>query len=193
MRSGPLCRAASIAVLLAGAGPSGAQAIGVPELQRLLQAAPLREARFHETRESPWLSAPVQSSGTMKSNAGALEKDIQEPRREMWRILDDRIQLIVPGAAAAKEVMLTESPAVAVLARAWRQVMAGDLQALDQDFRLVPGGDARLWTLSMTPRHPDIARGLKQLELQGTGARMQVIVIHESQGERTTTRLTYEP
>jgi Outer membrane lipoprotein carrier protein LolA-like len=136
---------------------------------------------------------PLESSGSMKASATMLEKTVEHPRRETWRILDDRMQLIEPGSDSARQFMYAEAPAVAVLANALRRVMAGDLQALDADFQLVPGGDQRLWTLQLTPRRLAIARFLKQLELQGAGAQLHVIVIVESQGDRTTTRLIHEP
>ena len=186
-------RTALAGVLLIWAAGTCAQPITVAGLQRLLQEAPKRELRFRETRESPWLAAPVESSGSMSSSAAMLEKKVEQPRRETWRFLPDRLQLVVPGSAATKDLMFSEAPAVAVLANALRQVVDGDLQALEKDFRLVPGGDQRLWTLQLTPRRQDIARFLKQLELQGAGPQLQVIVILESQGERSTTRLTSEP
>ena len=190
----PPVRLAFMAVVLAcAAGPAIAQPVTVADLQRLLQEQPRRELRFRETRESPWLAAPLESSGRMRSSATLLEKRVEQPRRETWQILPDRMQLIAPDATVAKQLMFSDAPAVAALANALRQVMAGDLQALDKDFRLVPGGDARLWTLQLIPRRPDIARFLSQLELQGAGPQLQVIAILESQGERTTTRLTPEP
>ena len=186
-------RVASTGVLLAWSAIAAAQPITVAGLQRLLQEAPKRELRFHETRESPWLAVPVEASGSMKSSATMLEKQVEHPRRETWRILDDRLQLITPASTTAKQFMFSEAPAVAALAGALRHVMAGDLQALDKDFRLMLGGDERLWTLQLTPRRQDIARFLKELELQGTGPHVQVIVIVESQGDRSTTRLSHEP
>ena len=193
MTAGRAVRAVLTGLALAWAAIAAAQPITVAGLQRLLQEAPKRELRFQETRESPWLAVPVEASGTMKSSATMLEKQVEHPRRETWRILDDRLQLTTPGSTTPKQFMFSQAPAVAALAGALRRVMAGDLQALDQDFRLVLGGDERQWTLQLTPRHPDIARYLKQLELQGAGPRVQVIVILESQGDRSTTRLIHEP
>ena len=193
MTSGSAVRTALMGLALVWAAIAAAQPITVAGLQRLLQQAPKRELRFQETRESPWLAVPVEASGSMKSSATMLEKQLEHPRRETWRILDDRLQLLTPGSATPKQFMFSQVPAVAALAGALRHVMAGDLQALDPDFRLVPGGDERLWTLQLTPRRQDIARHLKQLELQGTGAHLQVIVILESQGDRSTTRLIHEP
>jgi hypothetical protein len=68
----------------------------------------------------------------------------------------------------------------------------GVLAALDKEFRLSVGGDERVWTLQLTPRRPEVSLYLKQLDLQGSRGRLQVIVVLESQGDRTTTRLLYE-
>jgi hypothetical protein len=178
-------------MLLSVAGAAFAEALSVEHLQRLLQDAPHADVRFTEMRESRWLAAPIESSGTMRSNAMMLEKRVERPRRETWRILSDRMQVTAPGSDGVKEVMLDRAPAAAALADALRRVMAGDLEALNKDFQLELSGDEREWTLQLTPRHPDVARQLKQICLQGAGRRLAVIVIQESQGDRTTTRLHY--
>jgi hypothetical protein len=176
-------------MLLSVAGAAFAEALSVEHLQRLLQDAPHADVRFTEMRESRWLAAPIESSGTMRSNAMMLEKRVERPRPETWRILSDRMQVTAPGSDGVKEVMLDRAPAAAALADALRRVMAGDLEALNKDFQLELSGDEREWTLQLTPRDPDVARQLKQISLQGAGRRLAVIVIQESQGDRTTTRL----
>lgn len=186
-----LTRLLQLGVLLSVAGAAFAQALSVEYLQRLLQEAPHAEVRFTEMRESRWLAAPIESSGTMRSNAMMLEKRVERPRPETWRILSDRIQVTAPGSDSVKEVMLDQAPAAAALANTLRRVMAGDLEALNKDFQLELSGDEREWTLHLTLRHPDVARQLKQISLQGAGRRLVVIVIQESQGDRTTTHLHY--
>jgi hypothetical protein len=176
-------------MLLSVAGAAFAEALSVEHLQRLLQDAPHADVRFTEMRESRWLAAPIESSGTMRSNAMMLEKRVERPRPETWRILSDRMQVTAPGSDGVKEVMLDQAPAAAALANTLRRVMAGQLEALNKDFQLELSGDEREWTLQLTPRHPDVARQLKQISLQGAGRRLAVIVIQESQGDRTTTRL----
>jgi hypothetical protein len=178
-------------MLLSVAGAAFAEALSVEHLQRLLQDAPHADVRFTEMRESRWLAAPIESSGTMRSNAMMLEKRVERPRPETWRILSDRMQVTAPGSDGVKEVMLDRAPAAAALADTLRRVMAGQLEALNKDFQLELSGDEREWTLQLTPRHPDVARQLKQISLQGAGRRLAVIVIQESQGDRTTTRLHY--
>ena len=191
MTRADLTRRLQSGVLLIAAGAAFAQALSVERLQRLLQGVPRTEVRFTETRESRWLAAPIESSGTMRSNGTMLEKRVERPRAETWRILSDRMQVTMPGSDGVKEVMLDQAPAAAALANTLRRVMAGDLEALNKDFQLELSGDEREWMLQLTPRDPDVARQLKQISLQGAGPRLAVIVIEESQGDRTTTRLRY--
>jgi hypothetical protein len=186
-----LTRLLQLGVLLSVAGAAFAQAFSVEHLQRLLQQAPHADVLFTEMRESRWLAAPIESSGTMRSNALMLEKRVERPRPETWRILSDRMLVTAPGSDGVKDVMLDQAPAAAALANMLRRVMAGDLEALNKDFQLELSGDEREWTLQLTPRHPDVARQLKQITLQGAGRRLAVIVIQESQGDRTTTHLHY--
>ena len=167
-----------------------AEPISVARLQRLLMDGPRHELRFQEARDSPWLAGPIESAGTLSVSPTMLEKRVETPRRETWRILDDRMQLVAPGGGS-KDILFSQAPALASLARALRSAVAGDLPALAKDFRLLPGGDERLWTLQLVPRRAEVSHHLKQLELQGTGKLLQVIVIVEAKGDRTTTRLLH--
>ncbi len=194
MRRAFLATALRSVLLLAASGAAGsasAQPLSVVRLQRLLQDLPQAEVRFTELRESRWLAAPVESSGTLRSSAGMLERQVELPRRETWRILADRMQLATPGSDKVIEIPLAKAPAVAALAQTLRGVMAGNVEALGADFQLALSGDERDWTLQLTPRRPDVARQLAQISVQGAGRRLSAIVIVESQGDRTTTRLQY--
>ncbi len=184
---------AAIVLMLAAAigwgGAAWAQTLSAATLQRLLQAQPKHELRFTELRESPWLNAPIESSGSLIMSATALEKRIEKPHRETWRILADRMQLLADDSTVIKEFVFRDAPAIAVLANALRDAMAGNLVALEADFQTDIAGDENAWTVRLTPRRPEVARVLKQLELQGSKGRLQVFVVQETQGERTTTRL----
>jgi hypothetical protein len=172
-------------------GAAWAQPLSVSRLQRMLQDMPQAEVRFTELRESRWLATPVESSGTLRSSANVLERQVELPRRETWRILDDRMQLSTQGSDKVMEIPLDRAPAVAALAHTLRNAMAGNLDALNVDFQLALSGDERDWLLQLTPRRSDVARQLRQISVQGAGRRLSAIVIVESQGDRTTTRLHY--
>lgn len=180
-------------VLLLALGALWGPAFGwsVPELQALLQAQPARALPFEEVRESPWLAAPRISRGTLHSSAQGLEKRVSEPRAETWRLLSDRMEWVGADGQPARILRYADAPAVAALAGALRLAVAGNLGALQDDFRIELGGQASLWTARLQPRRPEVARSLDHLELQGTQGRLQVIIVHERSGERTTTRLQH--
>ncbi|MEJ6022745.1 LolA-related protein [Ramlibacter sp. PS4R-6] len=180
---------AACALLLLLAGP--AWALTMPELQRQLQAAAGRTVAFDEERESPWLASPVFSKGTMRSTPDALEKRIETPHRETWRLLADRIEWTGGEPAARKEILFTQAPALAPIADLMRNIVAGDFASLDRDFRIELSGDANAWRVKLSPRQAKVSRALAGVELQGAAGRVQVIVVNETNGQRTTTRLAY--
>ncbi|HSV81058.1 MAG TPA: LolA-related protein, partial [Ramlibacter sp.] len=182
-----LLRFVVLAVALVSLGASAASVLTVAELQRLVQSSAKPVVRFQEVRESPWLSAPVTSSGTMHSKPDALEKRVESPRQETWRLLPDRIEWV--GAGGTKQILFSQAPALAALSDVMRRVVAGDIVALERDFRIQLSGDERVWRAQLQPRSAEVSRHLEQVELQGTGGQLQVIIVVERQGERTTTRL----
>ena len=181
--------ALSWAALCSAAG-IGAHEFTVSELQRLLQSTATAHAvPFHELRESPWLEAPTESRGTLHSSPDLLEKRVASPREETWRLMTDRMEWVGPGGSTRKQILFSQAPAVAALADALRHIVAGNLQALDASFHIELRGHKDQWTVQLNPRHAATTRGLNHLELQGTGARLHVIIVTEPQGQRTTTRL----
>jgi hypothetical protein len=189
-RCSPL-RLALAALALAAAGPAAAQPLDAATLQRLLQSSARHDLRFTESRESKWLGTPVLSSGSMSASPAMLEKRVEQPRRETWRILKDRMS-VTDDSGVTKEFLFDEVPAVAALANAMRNAVAGDVAALRTDFELHVDGDERLWTVELKPRRADVSRYLSQIELQGSRGRLQAIVVLETQGDRTITRLLHD-
>lgn len=171
-----------------GWGVSAAQTITTNELQRLLQSAPAGDMKFQEQRQSPWLAAPVESRGLVRSLPQGLEKQIESPKQETWRLLPDRLEWRGPEGAGNKQILFSQAPALAALSNAIRRVVAGDLLALERDFRITLQGDAKLWTAHLQPHTPEAARYLDYLEMQGAGPQLLVLIVVERKGERTTTR-----
>jgi len=166
-----------------------ASALTVAELQRLLKSGAAASLDFQETRESPWLAAPVESRGSLHSSSGLLEKRVTAPRQETWRIYSDRMEWLGADGVASKQIRFSDAPAVAALANALRRIVAADLLALEPYFSIELQGDELRWTARLQPRSPAVGRALDHLELQGEAAALQVIIVVERQGERTTTRL----
>ncbi len=181
-------RRMTLALALAGLGATSAHALTLAELQRMLKTSPVVDVPFHEVRESPWLTMPVESRGTMRSTSQSLEKRVESPRQETWRLLPDRMEWVGADGIERKQILFAQAPAVATLANAIRRIVAGDLQALESDFRISLSGDERHWTAQLHPADAKTARYLDHLEMLGAGAQLQALIVVERQGERTTTR-----
>jgi hypothetical protein len=176
-----------LAVLLLGAGAL-AQALELQELQQLLRSGARPQARFEEVRESPWLSSPVSTRGTLHVTPQALEKRVESPRAETWRLLEDRLEWQGP-AGERRQIPFTQAPALQALADVTRRAVAGDLVGLQRDFQVTVTGNAGVWSARLQPRSAALRRQLDTVELQGTGGQLRVLIVTERQGERTTTRI----
>ena len=178
-----------LSLVLAWLGAAAAEPLTVAQLQRLIQASPPSVVTFQEVRESPWLSTPAMSRGTLHVIPGGLEKRVESPRQETWRLLADRMEWTGPGARQGKQILFSQVPAIAPLSELMRQVGAGNLEALERDFRIELRGDARVWSAQLQPRTEQVSRYLEHAELQGSQGQVQVIIVALRNGERTTTRL----
>ena len=177
-----------LCIAVMGCSASAAQVITASQLQKLLQAAPVSDIKFQEQRQSPWLAVPVESRGIVRSLPQGLEKQVESPKQETWRLLPDRLEWRGPVGAANKQILFSQAPALATLSNAMRHMVAGDLLALERDFRVTLQGDAKLWTAHLQPHTPDVVKYLDYLEMQGAGSQLLVITVVERKGERTTTR-----
>ena len=88
----------------------------------------------------------------MHSTPEALEKRVESPRQETWRLWPDRIEWAGPAPPDRKQILFSDAPALAALADALRRVVAGDLVALERDFKIELRGDERVWTAQLQPR-----------------------------------------
>jgi hypothetical protein len=188
----------SLCFVLFGGGMGSAYALTAGELQRLLQSAPAADIPFVEQRQSPWLTEAVASRGTVRSlPQGGLEKQVDSPKQEIWRLLPDRMEWksLAPATGnggntgnTSKQILFSKAPALGVLSDAIRHVVAGDFPALERDFKVVVQGDAKQWTVHLQPQSTEAIRYLDHLEMQGSGSRLLILVVVERKGERTTTR-----
>ena len=175
-------------------GFAGSQAVAggswtVGQLQRLLQSSDKPVVTFQEVRESPWLSTPAMSRGTLRTIPGGLEKRVDSPRSETWRLLADRLEWVGAGGSESRQILFTQVPAVAPLSDLMRQVVTGDLASLQRDFQIELSGDERVWSAQLRPRGAQVSRYLDNAQLQGTQGQLQVIIVTLKNGERTTTRI----
>ena len=186
-----LARFLSLCFALANCCMGTAYALTANELQQLMQSAPpAADIPFYEQRQSPWLTAPVESWGVVRSLPQGLEKQVESPKQETWRLLPDRLEWQGSAGGGSKQILFSKAPALAVLSDAIRHVVAGNFLALERDFNVSVQGDAKQWTAHLQPQTAEVARYLEYLEIQGSGSQLLVLVVVERKGERTTTRFS---
>ncbi len=173
---------------LFGSGMVAAQPLTTSDLQKMLQSAPKVDTPFHEQRQSRWLASPVESRGIVRSFPQGLEKQVDSPKRETWRLLSDRMEWSGPDGVGNKQILFSKAPALAVLSDAIRGLVAGDLLALERDFRITVQGNSSLWTARLQPHSAKVSRYLNYLEIQGARNQLLVLIVVERKGERTMTR-----
>jgi hypothetical protein len=184
-----LCRA-GLGMALAVSFMARAPAMTVPDLQRLLHAPHERTVKFQEVHESPWLKAPVKLSGVMYSDPPMLEKRVESPRQETWRLYPDRMEWTGSGGIGYRQILFSKAPQLAALANAIRAVVSGDLQALTKIFDISLSGTENQWSAKLKPRHPGLNQQPDSIEFSGSGSQVRTIVFLQREHERTTIRLT---
>jgi hypothetical protein len=123
----------------------------------------------------------------MRVTANALEKRVESARAETWRLLPDRIETRI--GSETRQVMFSQVPALSALSDLMRHVVASEMVALERDFDISISGDERVWRAHLKPRSAQLGRYLDHAELQGSGGQVQVIIVVDREGGRTTTRL----
>jgi hypothetical protein len=186
--SSPLGRTLVFVFMVAFGVVLDARALTPADLQRLLIPNSKAAVNFEEVRESPWLAAPIVSKGSMQVTPDGLEKRVESPKRETWRLLADRVEW-QSADGRVNQIAYARAPALGALAGVMRRVIAGDLAGLQKDFDVQLAGDERAWRARLVPRDPQIRGQLESIEVQGTGGAIQVLVVVDRQGEKTTTRL----
>lgn len=146
---------------------------------------------YEETRESPWLDAPVISQGTMKATPPMLEKISGGSSPQTWRLYSDQMEWI--DAEGVKTLFYKDYPQLGILAQALRGVVFGDFNAIPKDLDLLLEGSPDSWYLRLTPSNNELSKLLRRLEFYGVGSKIKKFIITEEQGEITTTELSLPP
>lgn len=178
-----------VAALLLGLAlgvATNAFALTTAQLQGLLKAGERPTVSFREIRESPWLAAPVATRGTMRSTPEGLEKKVESPVHETWRLLDDRVEW-QSADGRTKSIPFATAPALGALSEILRNVMAGNLVGLERKFDIHVDGDDHAWRALLLPRDPGVRQALESVEVQGVGGNVRVLIVVDRQGEKTTT------
>ena len=177
--------------LLAGAAaPGGEPATDTASLDAVL--ASLRavrhvEARYVERRTLHALTAPIQTSGTLRFDAPDRVEKSSDLAADagVERLLIDRGQIRIERTGAAPLAFsVADHPEIGVLVESIRATLAGDGDALQRAFVVRMAGTVSRWQLVLQPRaHRDL---LQWMRIDGGGGRVSQIDTEDGDGDLST-------
>jgi hypothetical protein len=130
------------------------------------------------------LERPLKSSGELLYDApGRLEKRTLLPKPETVVLQDGTMK--VQRGRHTYEASLQDYPQLAPLIETIRAILAGDRPALERLFTLGWQGSSEQWHLRLTPHNADMSQTVKEIDIHGSGARIQSVEILQPDGDRS--------
>jgi hypothetical protein len=180
-----ICTALVLAGAAMAAMAAGAAMDQDGELQALmgmLAQRPHGSARFQQSQYLAALTRPLLSAGTLSYDApDHLEQHIDTPRPQ--QLVLEHGQLTLQVGRHRRSVRLADYPQLAPLLESIRAMLAGDLPALQHNFRLQLSGPLGGWSLLLTPRDAALASTLRALRMRGDGAQIREVQIEQTNGD----------
>ncbi len=144
-----------------------------------------RQSAFIEEKKLDFLDQTLVQKGTLYFTApDQLIKHITEPREEIYTIKGLNLGIKITGKPE-KHLRTDDHPILHAFIESQRAVLAGDLNALEQYYKLDLGGVREMWTLRLNPRDSKISSRLKLISMQGSGTRITEMRYIEVGGDVT--------
>jgi len=157
-------------------------------LRQLAQPAP-SQTGFVELRGSALLKEPLRVEGQYRRpDAGTLVREVRTPYAETTTIAEGQVSVARAGKPP-RVFSLQRVPELADLQTSFGALLAGDLAALEQAYRLQSSGDARHWQLLLTPKADALARRIRGVTLHGQGRELRCIETLPAKGDVQRTLL----
>lgn len=177
-----------LALLLTSLSAEAAAADELNLTQLMTRLAQRKEtsARYVERKHFRLLSAPLETSGTLKFRApDYLEKRTVKPYPESLILSGDTLTFENPRRKQKRVLSLQSYPIVWALVESIRSTLAGDVGALQRHYRVQLNGSAKQWRLLLQPIDLKM-RGLVQaIGISGRNDVIDTIEIQEADGDRS--------
>lgn len=166
----------------------------VAQLMRELSQVKQVQRRFVERKYLAMLTQPLEFSGTLSYRApDHLEKRTLLPHPELMVLDGDKLTLENPAKNQRRTFNVQAYPAIWALVESIRSTLAGDLKTLNWFYRVGLEGDATQWRLSLIPSEPDMQTLVTQIQIRGSGARIEGIEVLERNGDRSVMTISEPP
>jgi len=139
---------------------------------------------FSEKKYIALLDRPVESSGELVYQPPArLEKRTLKPNVES--LVLDRDMLVVERGKQKYTLQLQQYPEITAIVDSIRSTLAGDLKALERQYRVDLEGDPERWTLTLLPSDARIATIVHRIRISGTRDELREIEMLQADGDRS--------
>ena len=130
------------------------------------------------------LDHPIESSGELRYDApDHLEKRTLLPRPENLVLAGGVLTVERRGRKHA--IDLHRYPQIQPFVESIRATLAGDRSALERIFHVEFAGSVERWTLILVPVDHQLARTVKQVQIDGSRDQLQRIEIRQADGDRS--------
>jgi outer membrane lipoprotein-sorting protein len=161
----------------------------VDELMRQLAKHPGGRATFVERKYLAVLDRPVESSGELSFIPPArMEKRTLKPKAEL--LVLDGDSLTVERGKQKYTLSLAQYPEVAAFVDSIRGTLAGDLRALQNQYRVELDGEVARWTLTLLPTDTKMAAVVLRIRVSGSQDEVRSIEILQADGDRSVMTIT---
>lgn len=180
-------RAALALALVPGfaARPAGAGTGLLAAIMGRLASVPASSAAFAETKTLAALRMPLDSTGRLTyRRPDRMEKITLWPRQEVLSVRGDTLSLSL-GGGPARTIDLATQPEIGALVEAILGTLAGDLPGLRRAYHVAAAGTPDAWRLVLTPRDAALGKLVRQVAIDGAGARVARVRTLAANGDRT--------
>jgi hypothetical protein len=151
-------------------------------IARLARPAPADTA-YAEVHFAQMLRKPLLLRGSVHyGGPGQLGKRVEQPYRETTAIVDGQVEVTREGRTP-RYFSLDRAPELQALLASFSALLGGDAAMLEQFYTLVLVENASNWTLTLTPRAPDLAKHLREIVVDGAGNEPHCFSLHEADGD----------
>lgn len=181
------CLALYLSLSYAGILSAAGQPVDVQALMQLLGRVERAEVAYQERVESGLIDTAIGTRGNLVYQAPDRIRRISDDG-DGFALDGDRMQLI-RGNQVADALVVSEIKPLAALVGALRATFAGDLAALQADYRLDYGTTEQAWTLDLAPRAIALSPLFQRIRILGDGATIETIEMLEANGDRRTLQM----
>ena len=158
----------------------------LPQLMHSLAQVKEAKATFVESKFLKVLKKPLESSGTLIFQApDHLEKHTLVPKKESLILDQGVLRIDSPSRNMKRTLVLQDYPAIWAFVESIRSTLAGDLETLQQFYKIELTGDPAHWRMRLHPIDPRMREVIQEIRLNGHDNWIDSIETREANGDQT--------